>query len=65
MQGTVKWFKGKKGYVFITSDQGQDVFVHYSAIAGDGYKALDEGAKVEFEVADGKKGKQAANVKAL
>ena len=60
--GTVKWFNGSKGYGFITSDEGEDVFVHYNAIVGDGYKSLDEGEKVQFEVAEGVKGPNAINV---
>lgn len=61
--GTVKWFNSEKGYGFITPDNGTpDVFVHYSAIQSQGYKSLDEGAKVEFEVVDGPKGKQASGV---
>ena len=62
VQGTVKWFNGQKGYGFITKDDGQDVFVHYSAIAGQGYRSLEEGARVEFEITQGPKGLQAANV---
>ncbi len=62
--GTVKWFSAEKGFGFITPDDGSaDVFVHFSAIAGDGYRNLDEGAKVEFEVTQGPKGPQAASVK--
>ena len=61
-QGTVKWFNNEKGYGFIAVDGGQDVFVHYSAIQGDGYKSLDEGQRVEFEVAQGPKGPQAEAV---
>ena len=61
-QGTVKWFNDSKGYGFITTDEGKDVFVHFSAITGDGYKTLAEGQKVSFEVVDGEKGPQAANV---
>ncbi len=61
-QGTVKWFNGQKGYGFITKDDGQDVFVHYSAIAGQGYRSLEEGARVEFEITQGPKGLQASNV---
>jgi CspA family cold shock protein len=60
--GTVKWFNDKKGYGFITQDNGEDVFVHYSAIGGDGFKSLSEGQKVQFEVTKGPKGLQAANV---
>jgi CspA family cold shock protein len=61
-QGTVKWFNNEKGYGFIAVDGGQDVFVHYSAIQVDGYKTLDEGQRVEFEVAQGPKGPQADRV---
>ncbi|MFA7620830.1 MAG: cold-shock protein [Aminobacteriaceae bacterium] len=61
-QGTVKWFNDSKGYGFITTDEGKDVFVHFSAIAGDGFKSLAEGQKVSFDVVDGEKGPQAANV---
>lgn len=60
--GKVKWFNAEKGYGFIESDDGTDVFVHFSAITMDGYKALEEGAAVEFEVVDGAKGPQASNV---
>jgi cold shock protein len=63
--GTVKWFNDAKGYGFIAQDSGgDDVFVHHSAIAGDGFKSLAEGAKVEFEVEQGPKGPQARNVRA-
>ena len=61
-KGTVKWFSSQKGYGFITPEEGNDVFVHYSAIQGDGYKALDEGQTVEFEIEQGPKGEQATNV---
>jgi CspA family cold shock protein len=61
-RGKVKWFNGSKGYGFIAQDQGGDVFVHFSAIQGDGFKTLDEGQEVEFEVVNGPKGLQAANV---
>jgi CspA family cold shock protein len=61
-QGTVKWFNESKGYGFITADEGKDVFVHYSAIVGDGFKTLNEGQKVAFEIVNGEKGPQAANV---
>lgn len=61
--GTVKWFSDKKGYGFIQSDKGEDVFVHFSAIQGEGYKTLREGQSVEFEVSAGPKGPQATNVK--
>ncbi|WP_461248639.1 cold-shock protein, partial [Treponema sp. R6D11] len=60
--GKVKWFNAEKGYGFIESDDGQDVFVHFSAIQADGYRSLAEGAKVEFEVTEGDKGAQASNV---
>ena len=61
-KGTVKWFSNQKGYGFITSEEGKDVFVHHSAIQGEGYKTLDEGQQVEFEVQQGPKGEQATNV---
>ena len=60
--GTVKWFNPEKGFGFITQNSGEDVFVHFKAIAGDGFKSLDEGQKVEFDVVKGPKGLQAANV---
>jgi cold shock protein len=64
IKGKVKWFNGSKGYGFITrEDGGADVFVHFSAIAGEGYKSLEEGNEVEFEVTQGQKGPQAVNVK--
>jgi CspA family cold shock protein len=63
--GTVKWFNPEKGYGFITPDDGgKDLFVHYSAIQSDGFKTLNEGQKVEFEVTEGQKGPQAVNVRA-
>ncbi len=62
MKGTVKWFNSNKGYGFISPETGEDVFVHFSAIGGDGYKSLDEGQAVEFEVTNGPKGLQASNV---
>lgn len=62
LQGVVKWFNNAKGYGFIGRDGGPDVFVHYSAITVDGYKSLQEGDQVEFEIAQGQKGPQAANV---
>ncbi|MFQ5753102.1 MAG: cold-shock protein [bacterium] len=61
-KGTVKWFNGSKGYGFISREEGDDVFVHFNAIVGDGYKSLDEGDQVEFEVEQGPKGLQATNV---
>ena len=63
--GTVKWFNGQKGYGFITRDSGGDVFVHYSAIEGQGFRSLDEGDRVEFSVEEGQKGPAAANVRRL
>lgn len=62
VKGKVKWFSNQKGYGFITPENGKDVFVHHSAIQGDGYKSLDEGQEVEFEIKEGPKGEQAANV---
>jgi CspA family cold shock protein len=61
--GTVKWFNPDKGYGFITREDGPDVFVHFSAIQGEGYRNLDENQQVEFEVTEGPKGPQAANVR--
>jgi CspA family cold shock protein len=61
-RGKVKWFNNAKGYGFIAREDGPDVFVHYSAIKGDGYRSLDEGEEVEFEITDGPKGPQAENV---
>jgi len=61
-KGTVKWFSNQKGYGFITSETGKDVFVHHSVVQGEGYKSLDEGQQVEFEVQQGPKGEQATNV---
>ncbi len=62
MKGKVKWFNNEKGYGFITGEDGNDVFVHYSAIVGDGYKSLEEEQEVEFEVVEGEKGPQASEV---
>ena len=64
-QGTVKWFNASKGFGFIQRQSGEDVFVHFSAIQGDGYRSLAEGQAVEFDVTKGPKGLQAANVTAL
>ncbi len=61
-KGKVKWFNNQKGFGFISIEGGNDVFVHFSAIQGDGYKTLDEGQDVEFEIVDGPKGDHAANV---
>ncbi len=61
-KGTVKWFNASKGFGFIEQEEGADLFVHYSAITTDGYKSLDEGATVSFDVVDGTKGPAAANV---
>ena len=62
MKGKVKWFDGKKGYGFITAENGKEIFVHFSGIAKDGFKSLNEGQAVEFEVGSGAKGEQAINV---
>ena len=65
-QGTVKWFNGEKGYGFIQVDGGgPDVFVHFSAIVGSGYRSLEEGQKVEFDITQGQRGPQAENVRAI
>lgn len=61
-KGTVKWFNGQKGYGFITRENGSDVFVHFKAIQGEGYKSLDEGDQVQFEIGQSPKGLQAINV---
>lgn len=63
--GTVKWFNESKGFGFIEREQGEDVFVHYSSISGDGFKTLAEGQAVEFTVTDGQKGPQAENIVAI
>ena len=62
VRGTVKWFNGDKGYGFITPEDGDDLFVHYSEIQSDGYRSLNDGDKVEFEITQGKKGLQASSV---
>ncbi len=62
VEGKVKWFNPRKGYGFIGTDDGRDVFVHYSSIAGDGFKTLDEGDTVQFDVVEGEKGLRATNV---
>ena len=63
--GTVKFFNAEKGFGFISRDEGDDVFVHYSNIQGDGYRSLDEGQNVEFDVAPGRKGEEAQNVRVI
>lgn len=65
VKGTVKWFNATKGYGFISTEEGEDVFVHYSAIETDGFKTLEEGQNVEFEIVQGDKGPQATNVTKL
>ena len=64
-KGTVKWFNAEKGFGFIEIEDGDDVFVHFSGINGDGYKSLEEGQAVEFEITEGQRGEQATNVTAL
>ncbi len=64
-QGTVKFFNAEKGFGFISREGGDDVFVHFSNIQGDGYKSLDDGQRVEFDVAPGKKGEEALNVRVI
>jgi CspA family cold shock protein len=63
--GTVKWFNSEKGFGFIARENGDDVFVHFSAIQGDGYRSLEEGQRVEFDVAPGRKGEEAQNVRPI
>ena len=63
--GTVKWFNADKGFGFIERDNGNDVFVHYSGIAGEGYKSLEEGQNVNFDIVEGQRGEQATNVVAM
>lgn len=65
MKGTVKWFNAEKGFGFIESEEGGDVFVHFTAIQSQGFKSLDEGQKVEFDIVEGARGPQAANVNKL
>ncbi|MDF2883271.1 MAG: cold shock protein [Clostridiaceae bacterium] len=65
MNGTVKWFNAQKGFGFITGEDGNDVFAHYSQIKSEGYKSLEEGQKVSYEVVDGPKGPQAENINAV
>jgi len=65
LQGTVKWFNAEKGYGFISQENGDDLFVHYSEILGTGYRSLDEGARVEFVAVEGRKGKQASAVSVI
>ncbi len=65
MEGTVKWFNGEKGFGFITGEDGNDVFAHFSQINSEGYKTLDEGQKVSFSVVEGPKGPQAENIEKL
>ncbi len=65
MKGTVKWFNNQKGYGFICDEQGNDIFVHYSGLNMEGFKTLDEGQEVEFDVIEGAKGLQATNVNKL
>jgi cold shock protein len=63
--GTVKWFNSEKGYGFISREDGDDVFAHFSAIQGDGYRSLEEGQKVEFDVGPGRKGEEAQNIRVV
>lgn len=62
IRGTVKWFNNEKGFGFITTEDGQDIFAHFSAIEGDGFKSLEEGQEVTFSIVEGAKGPQAANI---
>ena len=64
-QGTVKWFNNTKGYGFISDSEGKDIFVHFSGISMDGFKTLEEGASVQYEITEGKKGPQAVNVSVI
>ena len=64
-QGTVKWFNNKRGWGFIVKEDGEDIFVHYSAIKGDGFRSLAEGQRVQFEIEEGEKGPAAANVEPI
>jgi CspA family cold shock protein len=64
-QGTVKWFNNKRGWGFIVKEDGEDIFVHYSAIKGEGFRSLDEGQRVQFEIETGDKGPAAANVEPI
>ncbi|MGT2933723.1 cold-shock protein [Streptococcus catagoni] len=64
-QGTVKWFNAEKGFGFISTENGQDVFAHFSAIQSNGFKSLDEGQKVEFDIEEGQRGPQAVNITKL
>ncbi len=65
MTGKVKWFNSEKGYGFITTDEGNDIFAHYSQIQKDGFKSLEEGERVSFDVVDGDKGPQASNIESI
>lgn len=65
MKGTVKWFDGAKGYGFITAEGGKDVFAHYTEISKEGFRTLEQGQTVEFEIGEGKKGEQAVNIKVV
>lgn len=65
VEGTVKWFNSEKGFGFLSVEGQEDVFVHFSSITGDGYKSLEEGQKVEFDIVDGERGPQAANVRKI